>query len=116
MGLLAAGAVSALAFPTLVDALSGSPSAVGAAAAPKGGDGVVQLGRTYLRTHPEEANAGQLRARVSGLDPARGVRAQLPALVPVAVADFGGGRTVVVDGWLLAETEARATAAVALGA
>jgi hypothetical protein len=113
MGLLAAGAASGLATPALVELLS---DPAGAATPAKGGDGVVELGRRYLRTRPEEANVDRLRAGVPGLDPARAVRGQLPAVVPTATADFAAGRTVVVDGWLLAVAEARAAAAVALGA
>lgn len=118
LALLAAGTVSGavlpgLAGPTTSSAGASTPTAH---AASSGVDGIVRLGRRYLRDHPDERDAATLRSLLPGLDPAQPVRPQLPDLAPAAVSDFGAGHVVDVDGWYLALTEARASAAVALGA
>jgi len=79
-------------------------------------DGVVLLGRAYLQANPKEADRKYLLAHLPGIDAARDVRSQLPALQPAVVADFTVGRVVSVEGWQLSYTEAIAAAAVALGA
>jgi len=118
LALLAAGTVSGAAWSGLADVIA--PVADGAAVASTGAsgrdDGVVRLGRRYLHDHPEESDAAQLRSLLPGLDATQPVRPQLPALAPASVGDFEAGRVVFVDGWHLAVTEARASAAVALGA
>ena len=40
----------------------------------------------------------------------------MPTLVPSITQDFETGRVITVQGWQLSRTEARAAAAVALGA
>ena len=118
LALLAAGTVSGAAWSGLADAVA--PVADATAAASTGSsaraDGVVRLGRSYLHDHPEESDVTQLRSLLPGLDATQPVRPQLPALAPASVGDFEAGRVVFVDGWHLALTEARASAAVALGA
>jgi hypothetical protein len=79
-------------------------------------DGVVVLGHAYLQANPKEADQKYLLAHLPGIDATRDVRSQLPALQPAVVADFTAGRVVSVEGWQLSRTEARAAAAVALGA
>ncbi len=79
-------------------------------------DGVVRLGRAYLKAHPKDASVRRLRTEITGLDATKPVRPQLPAIAAACTAEFVRGRTVAVDGWLLAGSEARAAAAVALGA
>ena len=79
-------------------------------------DGIVQLGRVYLREHPENATVERLRSLTTGLDPTKPVRGQLPAIAEAGTAEFATGSTVVVQGWLLARSEACAAAAIALGA
>jgi hypothetical protein len=78
-------------------------------------DGIVLLGRAYLRDHPKEDDPDTLVGQLPGIDPARKVRPQLPALTPAADQDFGAGRVVSVQGWQLSQSEARAAAAVARG-
>ncbi len=79
-------------------------------------DGVVVLGKAYLRTHPDEADRKILLGHLPGIDAGQGVRAQMPSLVPTITEDFDAGRVVTVQGWQLSRTEARAAAAIALGA
>lgn len=69
---------------------------------------VRRVGRTYLMDHPAEANVDALRRTVLGGD-AAGEGDDAPAR-----SDFENGRTVVVDGWVLAQTEARQCALYAL--
>jgi hypothetical protein len=95
----------------------GSASAAPATAEAKAArpDGVVVLGRAYLRDHPDDDDADALVRQLPDIDAARKVRPQLPALTPAADQDFGAGRVVSVQGWQLSQTEARAAAAVARG-
>jgi hypothetical protein len=93
----------------------GAPARRGTTA-PSSPDGVVRLGRAYLREHPKERELDTLRGFLPQLDPAQPARGQFPVLAPAVADDFAAGRSVVVDGWLLGATEARAAAAVALGA
>jgi hypothetical protein len=118
LALLALGTVSGAVLPDLVGPVAsaaGTPTAA-RRAAERGVDGVTRLGRSYLRDHADERDAATLRSMLPGIDPARPVLPQLPDLVSAVVDDFGAGRVVDVDGWHLAVTEARASAAVALGA
>jgi hypothetical protein len=78
-------------------------------------DGVVALGRAYLRAHPDEANLAALVREVPQLEEGEGARARLPELTVAVSDDFAAGRMVTVDGWQLSASEARAAAAVALG-
>ena len=68
------------------------------------------VGRRYLRAHPEDREFGDvaaLLARSMGGDALAGIRR--------AVArDFRTQRVVVVDGWVLSRTEARLCAHLAL--
>jgi hypothetical protein len=116
--LLAAGTVSGAAWSGLTAVVAPGADAPAAAATGSSSrvDGVVRLGRSYLHDHPAESDATQLRSLLPGLDATKPVRPQLPALAPASVGDFEAGRVVFVDGWHLAFTEARASAAVALGA
>jgi hypothetical protein len=104
----------------MADELVRSPAVAGAAptktAKNPDADGVVALGNAYLETHPREAETTFLLARLPGIDPKRRVLRQLQALTPAIAEDFQAGRVVTVTGWQLSRTEARAAAAVALGA
>jgi hypothetical protein len=91
-------------------------SAANPAEAATPADGVVKLGRSYLKLHPDESNRGFLLAQLPGIDARRPVRAQLPSLASAFADDFAAARVVTVQGWQLSRTEARAAAAVALGA
>lgn len=75
---------------------------------------VAAVGRRYREDVPEEDDRAVLldalglgRGEVTGLD-------DLPDLAQAVTADFAAGRTVSVDGWVLALTEARAAALVSL--
>jgi hypothetical protein len=108
---LAAGGVGAA---VLVSARTAR--AAPARAPKRADDGVARLGRGYLRRHPHEADATFLRAQLRGIDTDTNVRPQLPKLATAAADDFAGMEVVNVDGWYLARSEARAAAAIALGA
>ena len=73
-----------------------------------------QIGRAYLRAHPSEADPERLVAGITG-DWEQGP-AELDRLGRDALrvrlreqirTDFAHGRTVLVDGWVLAASEAR---------
>ncbi len=72
------------------------------------------VGRRYLELYPDEADRARLRAGLIG--PARPLdREALRArLARRCGQDFRDGNTVIVDGWVLARTEARACALAAL--
>lgn len=78
------------------------------------------LGRAYLKTVPNHRDANYLAALLDELpEAAHGPAARgdlRRALARCRVADFAAGRTVAVDGWILARSEARLCAAVALAA
>jgi hypothetical protein len=114
VGLLAAGGVAGAALAN--DVLRGASRAGAANAAATPLDGVVVLGKAYLRAYPREADTKFLLARLPGIDSKQRVRPQMPALVPAFTEDFASGHVVTVQGWQLSRTEARAAAAVALGA
>ena len=77
-----------------------------------------RVGESYLKLHPGERRLDQLNARlVEDLrwDPLTGADADLATLVARRVrSDFRQGRTVLVDGWVLSETEARLAAVASL--
>ena len=85
-------------------------------------DGARSVGREYLRQVPAEASPGILMVRVAERVPG-GLRAIDAAsdgrlrelLVRAAAEDFRDLRTVELDGWVLARTEARLCALAALG-
>jgi hypothetical protein len=77
--------------------------------------GARKLGSQYLIDHPEEADA----ALLADLLCAPGSRSIGPAALRHNIAklradDFVAGRIALVDGWILARTEARACALAAL--
>lgn len=77
-----------------------------------GTDRVVAIGREWLRRTPGEREPAALTAAIHGWPTWGPWR---PADIERAViADFDAGRTVVVDGWLLAITETRQCALFAL--
>jgi hypothetical protein len=71
-----------------------------------GADGVRAIGRRHRARVPAAADRRALRDGVRAL----GTRATVADLV---AADFAAGRTVVVDGWVLAASEARQCALLA---
>ncbi len=71
--------------------------------------GILRIGARYLDDHPDEA---ALRAWLDGLP--TGVEDPLAHAATVVTEEFRSGHTVVVDGWVLADSEARAAAVLAL--
>jgi hypothetical protein len=67
------------------------------------------IGRRYLAEHPDEADAGRLARRLFGGDGAAPVTgtALRHAVDAARGRDFAQGDTVLIDGWLLARSEAR---------
>jgi hypothetical protein len=118
VGLLAAGGAAVMvgAHDLIDGRASASTSAAAVGARKHGPDGVVTLGKAYLKAHPGEANRRFLLAHLPGIDATQPVRGQLPSLARPAALDFGAGQVVTVQGWQFSRTEARAAAAVALGA
>jgi hypothetical protein len=66
--------------------------------------GVTQVAVAYLRQYPAEANAATLRVLLAAESDTTG---PLPAAIR---RDFAQGRTIAVNGWMLARTEARLAA------
>ena len=77
--------------------------------------GVVRVGRRYLATAPDESDLDVLLARLPEVGDARQLATDLCHLEAAVAEDFERGRVVLVDGWLLSQTEARAAAILALG-
>jgi hypothetical protein len=85
-------------------------------------DGARTVGREYLRQVPAEASPGVLAARVAERLPgglatvdtaSDGLLREL--LLSAVAEDFRDLRTMELDGWVLARTEARLCALAALG-
>jgi hypothetical protein len=115
----ALGVVSAVAFPACErggdtsDAAGDQPELLGML----GPERVRELGNHYRAATPAENSADALRARLSSTDgwmhiPFIGHR----SIGDQVRADFAGGRTVLVDGWILSVTEARQAALFSLRA
>lgn len=81
----------------------------------------IWLGERYLELRPEERSAGRLYRELFGIDlDPRCSRLDggelLRRIRHRRAADFQHGELVVLDGWLLARTEARVFALAAVGA
>jgi len=73
-----------------------------------GPDVVSDIGRRYRRAYPDESSAPRLRAAIGASHRSTGMIGWTQqSLDEQLLADFAGGRTVVVNGWVLAVTEAR---------
>lgn len=70
-----------------------------------------EIGRAYLQTAPGDGNRERLTTQLA----ARLDRPTRDTLAASCREDFARGRTVMVNGWVLAETEARLCALAALG-
>jgi hypothetical protein len=79
-----------------------------------GPDRVRQLGAHYRAATPQESNADTLRAAISNGHHLRIPSLGIGTLDDQIRDDFTAGRTVVVDGWVLAVTEARQAALFSL--
>lgn len=79
-------------------------------------DAVALVGAAYLATSPDVADVPGLRAALPTLDGATADRvvAQMATIEPTVRDDFAAARTVSVDGWVLALSEAQAAALVSL--
>jgi hypothetical protein len=104
-------------------AAGGSPAAARLLAVLARPDSAAVVGRAYLARYPAEADRDRLAARLDqalrcqDCDPARARTDQLrAALAGRTRADFAAARVVVVDGWVLSETEARLCGLAALSA
>lgn len=79
-------------------------------------DGARQLGALYLTRHPATVDdllreSGGFPAAAFG---AHGRKALARALIDRRTADFAAGRTVVLDGWVVARSEAQVCALLCL--
>jgi len=110
----AAVAVAAVCGGWVPAALRPLPEAgAGLALAFKHRQSAIAIGRRYLSRYPDDALPGLL---ARGLQPAdRGDPAAARAALRARVReDFERGDTVLLDGWVLARSECRACAALAL--
>ncbi len=71
--------------------------------------GIVTIGERYLAAHPDEAALARWMEELPGDDPDPVVRAGF-----IIADEFRQGTTVWLDGWILAVSEARAAAVLAL--
>jgi hypothetical protein len=79
-----------------------------------GADRVRVLGAHYRANVPSENSAVFLRAALSGAAPSRHLPWMHKSIADRVRDDFGAGRTVLVDGWVLSVTEARQCALASL--
>jgi hypothetical protein len=69
---------------------------------------ISEAGKAYLAIHPDENNAGKLKAiLLPDEGQSHDVNAISRSLTARTANDFDAGRTVTVSGWILAATEAR---------
>lgn len=72
------------------------------------------IGRRYLTLYPEEADVDHLWTALTGLSaPSRSDELRV-RLAKLRQQDFEDGEIAIVDGWILARTEARACALLML--
>jgi hypothetical protein len=78
-------------------------------------DAVRKIGGLYRRAHPMEDDAGVLHRVLMQKLPRSSSEPLLKAHLDRAIReDFAAGRTVQLDGWVLARTEARQCALYAI--
>jgi hypothetical protein len=79
-------------------------------------DAVIRIGAAYRAAYPADDDREMLRREVGDLGGLSGadLADRLATLDERVRADFAAGNVVLVDGWLLARTEARAAALVSL--
>jgi hypothetical protein len=77
---------------------------------------VARVGEAYRAAYPDEDDRALLERELPDLDGARGAELEdrLRLLDERVRQDFADGDVVLVDGWLLARTEARAAALVSI--
>jgi hypothetical protein len=106
---------AAAAWGSLRPALPGSPRpapGAGLGLVFKHRDSAIAIGRRYLDRYPDDALPAVLAEHANTGDPA----AARSALRAGIRQDFERGDTVLLDGWVLARSECRACAALALAA
>jgi hypothetical protein len=87
-----------------------------AADVPSDDEAIKRVGEAYRAAYPEEDDVEVLEAALPRFEGLSGqqVQDQLSTLRDQVRTDFAEGNIVMVDGWLLAATEARAAALVSL--
>jgi hypothetical protein len=112
-GAATAALVAVLVGTQLTDDKSGDASTVDE---PSDDEAIKRVGDAYREAYPDEDDVEVLQAALPRFDGLSGqeVQDQLGSLREQVRADFAAGDIVMVDGWLLAITEARAAALVSL--
>ena len=75
-------------------------------------DAACAVGERALALHPRQADPAPLLEELEGLDRPEDIRATLSQR---RLADFACGDSLVVDGWVMARSEAQLCALVSLG-
>ncbi len=75
---------------------------------------LIRIGRRYRQERPEEDDRTVLRRRLGIETAAAASPGLLRSLDAQVAADYGAGRTIQLDGWVLSVTEGRAAALVSL--
>ncbi len=113
IGGLAASGLTAGLVGSLVGACSDSSDST-ASPATEAEEAIVRIGRRYRADHPDEDDREVLLDRLGvGAGAARSSDF-LSSLDAQVADDYGAGRTVRLDGWVLSVTESRAAALVSL--
>ena len=73
---------------------------------------IVRIGRRYRADHPDEDDREVLLDRLGVRSGAARSSELLSSLDAQVIDDYGAGRTVRLDGWVLSVTEGRASALV----
>lgn len=111
-GLAASGLTAGLVGSLLAACSDGSdPTAAQSAGAE---EAIVRIGRRYRTDHPEEDDRDLLAARLGVEEGSARSASFLSSLGAQVTDDYTAGRTILLDGWVLSVTEARAAALVSL--
>lgn len=113
IGGLAAGGLTAGLIGSLVTACSDTSETTGSPAT-EAEAAIVRIGRRYRAEHPEDDDREVLLDRLGVGAEDAGSSTFLPSLDAQIADDYGAGRTVRLDGWVLSVTEGRAAALVSL--
>lgn len=83
---------------------------------PPHAEGIARIGHVYLAGTPEEADPDRLRELLAGTEAGEltGDETELTRLQPVVRSEARDDDLVIVDGWVLSRSEARAAGLVAL--
>jgi hypothetical protein len=118
LGAFGGFAAAAVASSALVWGRGCSSSDKTALEVPDDAEGIARIGYGYLLLTPDEADRAKLREFLSDAGGPRltGAVNELSSVRSLARADAASGNVVLVDGWVLPVSEARAAALVALAA